>query len=93
MEANAINNSASNEELKAIRQAGEALARNQYREQNSSMLTPELIYDWQWQLHKLYNKHGQQHKVNSKSKSRQLTGQQVRTVHVPNQRYIRAELR
>ena len=41
MEANAIKNSASNEELEAIRQAGEALARNQYREQNGSLLTPD----------------------------------------------------
>ena len=44
MEANAIKNSASNEELEAIRQAGEALARNQYREQNSSLLNPDLSF-------------------------------------------------
>ena len=41
MEANAIKNKASNKELEAIRQAGEALARNQYREQNASLLTPD----------------------------------------------------
>lgn len=41
MEVNAVQNNASNTELEAIRQAGEASARNQYREQNSSIPYPD----------------------------------------------------
>ena len=42
MEANAIKNSASNKELEDIRKAREALARNQYHEQKSRLLKPDL---------------------------------------------------
>lgn len=41
MEATAVQYSASNDEIEAIRRAGEASARNMYREQNASFLSPE----------------------------------------------------
>lgn len=41
MEATAIQSSATNEQLEAIRRAGEASLRNQYREQNQSTLYPD----------------------------------------------------
>ena len=41
MEADAIQNNAKDEELEAIRQAGEAAARNKYRERDVSLLYPD----------------------------------------------------
>ena len=41
MEADAIRNNAKDEELEAIRQAGEAAARNQHRERDVSLLYPD----------------------------------------------------
>lgn len=41
MEANAVQSNATNEQLEAIRLAGEASLRNQYREQNYSLLYPD----------------------------------------------------
>ena len=41
MEANAAQSNATNEQLEAIRRAGEASMRNQYREQNQSLVYPE----------------------------------------------------
>jgi len=41
MEANAVQGNATNKQLEAIRRAGEASLRNQYREQNYSLLYPD----------------------------------------------------
>lgn len=41
MEANAVQSNATNEQLEAIRLAEEASLRNQYREQNYSLLYPD----------------------------------------------------
>lgn len=41
METNAVESSATDEQLEAIRRAGEASIRSQYREQNQSILYPD----------------------------------------------------
>lgn len=45
MQANAIQSNATNEQLEAIRRAGEASLRNQYREQNHSLLYPDANFN------------------------------------------------